>query len=152
MVGGTGPAGEPVQRGGRLFVYGTLRFPEILHSLLNRTPHNEPDSAEGWRAAEIPGETYPALVPANGIVPGLVLDGLGPREWDIVDAFEGPFYELRRIPLTSGRSEWSYVCTDPSAVGADDWSPGRFAQAHLGEYVRDCADWRREQFDGDHEL
>lgn len=145
-----GPA-DPARRGGGLFVYGSLQFPEVLRSLLGRVPQHEPDSAPGWRAAAVPGEVYPALVPGDATVPGLALAGLGPREWEIVDAFEGAFYELREIALTSGRSEWAYVCAQPARVRPDDWDPHRFAQEHLIEYERDCADWRHEFLEGEHQ-
>lgn len=141
---------EPARRGGRLFAYGSLRFPEVVSSLLGRVPQHEPDSAPGWRAAEVPDEVFPALVAGSGTVPGLLLDGLSPREWEVLDAFEGPFYEARPIELASGRSEWTYVCADPSRVGPGDWSPERFARTHLAEYVRDCADWRQEFLEGEH--
>lgn len=142
---------DPDERGGGLFVYGSLQFPEVLRSLLGRVPQHEPDSAPGWRAAAVPGEVYPALVPGEGTVPGLALADLGRRDWEITDAFEGSFYELRRITLTSGRSEWAYVCAQPGRVGPDDWDPHWFAQQHLIEYGRDCADWRHEFLEGEHQ-
>ena len=146
---------DPAQRGGGLFVYGSLRFPGVLRALLGRVPPHEPDSAPGWRAAAVPGEVYPALVAGDedvpGLdVPGLAVGGLGPRDWEIVDAFEGPFYDLRAIELSSGRAEWAYVCARPADVRAYDWDPDWFAREHLGEYERDCADWRHEFLEGEH--
>jgi gamma-glutamylcyclotransferase (GGCT)/AIG2-like uncharacterized protein YtfP len=140
---------DPAQRGGGLFVYGSLRFPGVLRALLGRIPPHEPDSAPGWRAAAVPGEVYPALVAGDEDVPGLALDGLGPRDWEIVDSFEGPFYDLRAVELSSGRTEWAYVCAHPRAVRPDDWDPDWFAREHLGEYERDCADWRHEFLEGE---
>jgi len=86
-----------------LFVYGTLRDPDLLAGVLNR-PLNAaamlPAAAPGRAAVHYPGRIYPALIQAPGAAaPGLVLADLTPFERDLLDAFEGPEYRRSLIPV-----------------------------------------------------
>ncbi|MCF6525196.1 gamma-glutamylcyclotransferase [Streptomyces sp. JJ36] len=118
-----------------LFVYGTLRFPEILRRLLGRVPPAEPAAVPGWRAAALAGRPYPGLVPAPGAVaPGILLTGLTAGEWAALDAFEGAEYVLREVALEDGRGVRAYVwrCGD---VLAGDWDAAEFADRCLAAYA-----------------
>jgi gamma-glutamylcyclotransferase (GGCT)/AIG2-like uncharacterized protein YtfP len=126
----------------RLFVYGTLQFPEVLIELIGRRPEYVEAELAGWRVAALPGRVYPGLVPAaGGIARGVVLSGLDAGERAVLDAFEDDEYELRRVRLDSVTSAWTYVWT--SAVAQDDWYAERFAAEHLESFVLRCAGWRR---------
>lgn len=126
-----------------LFAYGTLRFPAVLDALLGRVPPSVPGCAPGWRAAALPGLSYPALVPGPDRAEGLLLLDLTAEEWRVVDAFEDDFYELTMLTLTGGRRAWSYAC--PRRHGPEpsgDWDPERFAEHELAGFVADCERWR----------
>jgi hypothetical protein len=128
-----------------LFVYGTLRFPGILVSLIGRVPGNTPGRLAGWRAAALPGLAYPGLVPAGAAAcaDGLLLTGLTAAEWRVIDAFEDGGYNLTPVTLVDGRPGWAYTWADAAAQLPEDWSAERFAAEHLAEYVARCAAWRR---------
>ena len=86
-----------------LFVYGTLRDPDLLAGVLAR-PLNAramlPAAAPGFAAVHYPGRLYPALLRAPGAAaPGLVLSDLTPFEHDLLDAFEGAEYRRSQIPV-----------------------------------------------------
>ncbi|MEV6135319.1 gamma-glutamylcyclotransferase family protein [Nocardia sp. NPDC051990] len=140
---------EPGRRGGRsivdgdrLFVYGTLQFPEVLVELIGRCPDSVAAELTGWRVAVLPGRVYPGLVPAaGGVARGVVLSGLDAGEWAVLDAFEDDEYELRRVRPGAAPSAWTYVWT--SVVTQDDWYAGRFVAEHLGAFVAHCVEWRR---------
>lgn len=142
MVSRMPPTGIPHDRRD-LFVYGTLRFPEVLRALLGRVPGHRPAAANGWRVAGLPGRVYPGLVPGDGMAHGHLITGLTPNEWRTLDAFEGPQYELKRLALTQGGHAWAYVWTPVTEVEPDDWSPEDFGKRHLPAYVERCAAWRR---------
>jgi len=84
-----------------LFVYGTLRDPDLLAGVLARPLNGAavlPAAAPGFRAVPYPRRIYPALVRVAGdAAPGLVLTDLTPFECDLLDAFEGE--EYRRAPI-----------------------------------------------------
>ncbi|WP_433760553.1 gamma-glutamylcyclotransferase family protein [Nocardia sp. CA-135398] len=132
--------GRSIAHGDRLFVYGTLQFPEVLVELIGRCPELVSAELVGWRAAALPGRVYPGLVPAaGGVARGVVLSGLDAGEWAVLDAFEDDEYELRRV-RPGPAAAWTYVWT--SVVAPDDWYAERFAAAHLGAFVARCATWR----------
>lgn len=134
----------PGRRGAEgLFVYGTLRFPDVLRALLGRVPDLTPATARGWRVAALLGRRYPGLVAEpDGRAAGLLVTGLTADEQRILDAFEGALYDLRRLPLDGGRHGWAYVWTADADVAAHAWDPEHFAEQDLSAYVGRCAGWR----------
>jgi gamma-glutamyl AIG2-like cyclotransferase len=107
-------------------------------------PERTEASVAGWRAAALPGRAYPGLVPAAGAATdGLLLTGLTPQEWRIIDAFENGGYDLTEVALVGGRRGWAYTWAEDIAPLSDDWSAGDFAARHLADWVTGCAAWRR---------
>ena len=129
-----------------LFVYGSLQFADVLRALLGRVPRFEPVEAYGWRAAALPGVEYPGLVPAPPLnkVSGVILLGLEQNEWEVLDAFEDPVYNLTLLDLADGRRAWTYTCAESTSILDPDWSPGSFADHYLPGYVSRCAVWRQQ--------
>lgn len=86
-----------------LFVYGTLRDPDVLDALLGRTlPASErvAASAPGFDAVHYPRRVYPALIATPGAnAPGLLLHNLAVSELAILDAFEGDEYRRATIAV-----------------------------------------------------
>lgn len=117
-----------------LFVYGTLQFSEVLHALLGRIPNSIPAAATGWRAAALDRRVYPGLVPSNETASGLLLNDLTKAEWQILDDFEDDRYELRQLPLLTGRHGWAYVWPD-TEVRLENWRADEFRAHHLAAYV-----------------
>jgi glycerol uptake facilitator protein len=129
-----------------LFVYGSLQFADVLRALLHRVPRHAPVEVYGWRAAALPGVEYPGLVPAPPVskVSGVILVGLEPSEWEILDAFEDPVYHLTLITLADGQQAWTYTCADSTSILDPDWSAGSFADHYLAGYVHRCTVWRQQ--------
>jgi gamma-glutamylcyclotransferase (GGCT)/AIG2-like uncharacterized protein YtfP len=126
-----------------LFAYGTLRFPDVLRALLGRVPDHAPAIAEGWRVAALDGQIYPVLVPGPGAAGGMVISGLTPAEWRVIDAWEDAFYALDRLTLVGGRPAWSYLTRDATTALPGDWSPDDFGVRHLREFAGACLAWRK---------
>ena len=97
-----------------LFVYGTLRDPDVQRAVFGRTVGAEPDSIVGHRLGtiEIDGEAYFLLQPSEDTadeVPGLVLS-LTEAELALADAYEGEVHYARvMVSLRSGRDAFVYV-------------------------------------------
>jgi gamma-glutamylcyclotransferase (GGCT)/AIG2-like uncharacterized protein YtfP len=126
-----------------LFVYGSLLFPEVMRVLIGRVPATTPAALAGWRIAALPGRVYPALVPAEALAKGQLVIDLTPKEWQTLDAFEDPVYDLRRLTLTDGRDAWAYVCPDHTDASPHDWDIHTFERDHLTDYLKRCASWRQ---------
>ena len=120
-----------------LFVYGTLRDPDILASLLDRalSPHQATEAyAAGFAAVHYPGRVYPALVPApEGAAPGLILSDLTPGELAILDAFEGDEYRRDAIAVhtASGMIDAQvYLPVLPIPADAGPWTLHNWTLSH----------------------
>jgi hypothetical protein len=124
-------------------VYGTLRFPEVLLALLGRVPGLTEGTVAGWRVAALAGRSYPGLVRAPGAsATGVLVTGLTPAEWQLIDRYEDEDYGLEQLTLTDKRGALTYVWRDESAAAARDWSAPDFAEQHLPEFVVRCQAWR----------
>ncbi|WP_067490579.1 gamma-glutamylcyclotransferase family protein [Actinomadura hibisca] len=124
-----------------LFVYGTLRYPEILQVLLGRVPDLAPATAPGWRVSTLPGLVYPGLVadPA-ATADGMLISGLTNGERALLDAYEDGLYEAVLLSLSDGRQAHAYAWkgdTEPF-----DWDPARFAAEELAAFTVHCRTWR----------
>lgn len=88
---------------GPLFVYGTLRDPDLLAGVLSRPLRAGAllaAVAPGFAAVHYPNRVYPALVRRPGAAAaGLVLTDLSPFERDLLDAYEGEEYRRTPIPV-----------------------------------------------------
>jgi gamma-glutamylcyclotransferase (GGCT)/AIG2-like uncharacterized protein YtfP len=116
-----------------LFVYGTLRDPELLAGVLGRQTRAVEAVAPGFAAVHYPGRIYPALVRRPGsAAPGLVLTDLTPFEWDLLDAFEGAEYRRDMIAVMIGQELHEAFAYLPAvAVKAQpDWTLGGWQSAH----------------------
>jgi gamma-glutamylcyclotransferase (GGCT)/AIG2-like uncharacterized protein YtfP len=126
-----------------LFAYGSLTFPEVLEVVLGRVPALVPATASGWRIAALRDRPFPVLVPGDGVARGVLITGLTRTEWQVLDAFEAPSYELRKIDLDIGHG-WTYIAgTEADAawgVLERDWERESF---DLPPYLRRCAGWRQ---------
>ncbi|WP_433331754.1 gamma-glutamylcyclotransferase family protein [Spirillospora sp. CA-294931] len=126
-----------------LFVYGTLRFPEILRILLGRAPGLSSARADGWRVRALPDLVYPGLVAApDGVAEGMLITDLTTAESRLLDAYENDIYVPTVIGLDKGRRGRAYVWKGP--VEPFDWDPDAFAEHHLTSYAEGCRLWRRD--------
>lgn len=130
-----------------LFVYGTLRFPEVVVALLGRRPTMVPAAVAGWRAAALRDRTYPGLVPAGRgeVCEGRCLLGLTRAERELLDLFEGDSYEADAVTLVGGGPAVAYLWRGGGGqadVRAVNWDIADFASLHLSEFVQHCRQWR----------
>jgi gamma-glutamylcyclotransferase (GGCT)/AIG2-like uncharacterized protein YtfP len=137
-----------------LFVYGTLRDPELLAAVLGRAirpGEAEPAIAPGFRATFYPGRTYPALIRApGGSADGLLLLALSRFELDLLDAFEGEEYRRAIVPVIMDQElhEASAYLPAIPVVGDDPWQLEVWQAEHksrvLGGDAAQAAEIRRK--------
>lgn len=122
-----------------LFVYGTLRDPDLIVAVLGRplrpgTVH--PARAPGFRVVQYPGRIYPGITRAPGAAAeGLLLTGLSPFERDLLDAWEGE--EYRRGPIATVLADEpelheadAYLPVIAMPTAAHEWSLSRWQAEH----------------------
>jgi hypothetical protein len=120
-----------------LFLYGTLRDPEILAAVLGRSPSGDDlvlATAPDCAAVGFPDRPYPALVRrAGSVAEGLLLKRVTPRDIAALDAFEGE--EYRRGPIAVAVASavlpaevyWPAIPVPPSSP---DWTLDRWTREH----------------------
>ncbi|MEO6395198.1 MAG: gamma-glutamylcyclotransferase family protein [Devosia sp.] len=120
-----------------LFVYGTLRDPDILAGVLGRPLRAEamqPASAPGFRAVYYPGRVYPGLIRSpGGVAEGLLLTDLSAFEFDLLDAFEGDEYRRDIIAVMADEElheTLAYLPTIAIDAGATNWTLREWQAKH----------------------
>jgi gamma-glutamylcyclotransferase (GGCT)/AIG2-like uncharacterized protein YtfP len=136
----------------RLFVYGSLMYPEVLVVLLDRVPDLIPTVVTGWSVRSLDGQVYPGLIPASDdeTATGLTMTGLSPAEWHVLDTFESPIYTLDPLQTQDGDKAWAYVAPVADCL-PHGWDGDEFRREHLTDYVSRCQKWRawyRQEFQG----
>lgn len=125
-----------------LFVYGTLRDPELLATVLGRALRAgrvHLARAPGFRAVHYPGRVYPALIRAPGAAAvGLLLTDISPFERDLLDAFEGDEYHRATIATLVEEDLFEADAYLPAIAVANfggDWSLARWQAEHKGRVI-----------------
>jgi gamma-glutamylcyclotransferase (GGCT)/AIG2-like uncharacterized protein YtfP len=93
-----------------LFVYGTLMNPLIQKRVFGRTTPGEPDTLVGYKkdSIRLDGGVYPIIKSAAECsVDGRVIE-VTLAELRLIDIYEGPAYQRKRVTLVSGREAWVY--------------------------------------------
>ncbi len=134
----------------RIFAYGTLRFPEIVHALTGRRFSSRPAVLEGFARYRVRGRSYPGIVPVSGSrTAGVLFDGVDLRSLALLDRFEADLYERRRVRVCAGAgaplAALTYVVAAGrrQCLGREPWDRERFAARHVGTYRAQCAQLRR---------
>ncbi len=125
-----------------LFVYGTLRDPELRAAVIGR--QLAPDrvlraAAPGFIVLHYPGRSYPALVRApGGAAEGLLLLGLSPFEQDLLDTYEGPEYRPAVIAVMTGEElheSCAYLPAVNVPAGTAEWRLETWQEQHKPKAV-----------------
>ena len=98
----------------RLFVYGTLEFPEVVQKLLGIRLVGEPATLEGYERFLLVNRHYPGIVTnPSEQVDGVLYYGVTPKLFSRLDRFEDKFYQRRRVVVQTSRgfseTAWAYI-------------------------------------------
>jgi gamma-glutamylcyclotransferase (GGCT)/AIG2-like uncharacterized protein YtfP len=108
-----------------LFVYGTLRDPDVLGAVLGRSATGLNAAAPGYAVVYYPGRVYPALLRRPGAAaPGRVLTDISLFEIDLLDAFEGDEYrrEIIAVMIDEELHEAFAYMPVVAVAGQPDWT------------------------------
>lgn len=97
-----------------LFIYGTLREPQVQLTVIGRLVEGSPDQLAGYKISGIilDGVPYPLIIPAEeSTVNGEVIEITG-AELEKIDIYEGEAYQRVTVTLLSGRQAWVYKAGD----------------------------------------
>ncbi len=117
----------------KLFVYGTLMFPEIFKRVTSSKPSYVPAVLKGYHRFNIKTPDggklpYPAIYPAkDGIVHGLVTE-VSEADLTNIDEYEADEYERVMCTVMTDRGEceaFVYVWNSDPAYLSGTWEPGK---------------------------
>lgn len=134
----------------RLFVYGSLLFPEILEVVAGERLELAEAELEHFARLKLRDRVYPAIVPRPGSrVAGRVVDGVTPAGLARIDAFESDFYARLPVELRSGsrclRAEAYVLRPDQLDLALEaEWDPEAFLRDHGARYLERCRAWARD--------
>ena len=179
----------PLQRSAArcCFVYGTLMSEEVLQTLLGRLPEMDPRPAylpPGYSRHPVKGRVFPGVIrhPAsrettttttttttnNNVrterVEGILLSGISPEDWTILDWFEDTAYDRCSVPVSLLRDAGAVTPNDETEeiVDADvylwtagsefldlesSWDFEEFRTEKLPWYLRSTVRPCREEYD-----
>ncbi len=128
----------------RLFCYGTLMVPAVWLKVIGREAEGADAVLRGFVCRRVRDRCYPGLLPKpDGQTQGVLYTGLSPRDFRLLDHYEGPEYRRLLLPviLQSGKQEraWCFVTRADcrSRLRRDGWSLQDFVRTHLGAYLRE---------------
>tara|TARA_Y100000588_G_scaffold361383_1_gene422134 strand:- start:1587 stop:1991 length:405 start_codon:yes stop_codon:yes gene_type:complete len=126
----------------RLFAYGTLRAPELLHSVIGRRIEGTPAVLEGYICRRVRHTDYPAICQRTGSsTQGSVYCGIDAPAWWRLDAFESNLYERSVVEISQAGSAnsmaYTYVIADAYKKRLTDeaWVLEHFRHSHLNRYL-----------------
>lgn len=128
-----------------LFAFGTLRDPDVLEAVLERTAA-EIDSVtarlRGHRVARLPDECYPVLIESSGdSAEGLLLLSLSDDDFDRIAFFENTEYRLERcrVELADARRVDAVYCRegDTESGPRTPWSLEQWQRTEKAAFIED---------------
>ena len=147
-------ANRAVVWGHSLFCYGTLQIPAVIEAVVGRRFKGQAAALPGYAAFEVRGAEYPGIrtVPEH-TTHGQVYYGLTLGELSILDRFEGPLYQRRRLVVHTRdgrrRGVWAYVVKPAryQQLTTALWCPRNFRQRLFRRFMQRFVVDRRDVFD-----
>ncbi len=124
----------------KLFVYGTLQFPEILKRLTGKTFSSKPAILSDYQRCSVTDCDYPALIPKKGAkTEGFILEDMDDVCFKAIDLFEGDEYEKKDVTVIVDDDKVEatvYVWNAEKDKLLDlDWDATLFEKKFLNKYL-----------------
>ena len=126
----------------RLFVYGTLEFPQVVKKLLGTSLEGECAELPGFDRYLLVNRNYPGVIsnPAAR-VDGVLYHGVTPKYFKLLDRYEDEFYERRRVVVETSQSQtvsaWAYIVPlrYKRELSNKPWNRENFTSTHLKRFL-----------------
>lgn len=110
----------------RLFLFGTLLWPDLLTCVAGRQIATSPASLPGHCVRRAPDGDWPMLVAGAGEAQGVLTEPLEPEVLARIDWYEGG-YDCARAPVDLGAETFAYRST---GEGAEPWTLAAWQPEH----------------------
>ena len=126
----------------RLFVYGTLEFPQVIRKLLGVNLVGEYAELPGYERFMLVNKHYPGII-RNSIarVDGFLYEGVTAKQFAILDRYEDDFYERCRVVVETAHAQsvaaWTYIIPlrHKRALSNKSWNREDFMRTQLKRFL-----------------
>ena len=126
----------------RLFVYGTLEFPQVIKKLLGVTLVGEYAELPGYERFMLVNKNYPGII-RNSMarVDGILYEGVTAKQLAILDRYEDDFYERCRVVVETVNAQsvaaWTYIIPlrHKRTLSNKPWNRDDFMRTHLKRFL-----------------
>lgn len=123
----------------KLFVYGTLKYPEIMFALTGRVTDYIDATLNGYKIVSLKNKPYPGLFISDGSTAVGKLIDIDEESFSVISAWEDIEYTPIEITSSVGGNQIKAI-TFLHSVKADqlytDWDEENFKNNHLMDYVK----------------
>jgi gamma-glutamylcyclotransferase (GGCT)/AIG2-like uncharacterized protein YtfP len=137
----------------RLFCYGTLQVPEVMHAVTGRTYRGEPATLHGYAIYRVKNAEYPGIIrTADSEIEGIVYEDVSEHDLNVLDLFEGNFYkrQLLNVHLSDGSKSkpWVYLIADnhQDILTDESWKLEYFLDHGLESFMQGYVEGRRNVY------
>jgi len=129
----------------RLFVYGTLEYPQLVKKLLGISLVGEHATLSGFERFLLVNRNYPGIIrnPAAR-VDEILYHGVTAKYFNSLDRYDDEFYERRRVVVETSRSQsvtvWAYIIPlrYKRELSNKAWSREMFSSTQLKRFLKVC--------------
>jgi gamma-glutamylcyclotransferase (GGCT)/AIG2-like uncharacterized protein YtfP len=126
----------------RLFVYGTLMMPAVLHAVCGQHFTQRPATLADFARYRLRRRVYPAIIASPGaLTEGLLYEGLDAALWQRLDEWESTLYSRQAVEVRDAAGHLlgahTYVLAPAyhHELELVAWSPQEFEGLHLAAYL-----------------
>ena len=124
----------------KIFVYGTLQFPEILKRLTGKTFSLKPAILNNFQRCCIKDCDYPALIQSSGAkTEGFILEDMDDISLKAIDIFEGDEYEKKEVTVNVDCEKVEAIVyvwnAERDKLLGRDWDAALFEKTFLHKYL-----------------
>lgn len=123
----------------KLFVYGTLKYPEIIRALCNINPEYVEVKISNYKVVALKNKPYPGLITSSGSTAIGKLIDIDDNSYSIISKWEDIEYSPSEITVFVNNNEikaLAFLHTIESEQLSTDWDEESFKKKYLETYVK----------------
>ncbi|UCF93685.1 MAG: gamma-glutamylcyclotransferase [Desulfobacterales bacterium] len=135
----------------RLFCYGTLQVPEVIHTVTGRTYDGLAAQLPGFAIKKLRDAQYPAVIDSpDDETAGILYTGLSEEDLALLDLFEGELYQRKLLKVSTPDGQtckaWVYVIKDQyrHKLTQDRWYLQEFLDKGFQSFMQNYVEGRRQ--------
>lgn len=122
----------------KLFVYGTLKYPEIVFALTGKVTDYSDVTLNGYKIVSLKNKPYPGLViSSDNAVVGKLID-INEESYAVISAWEDIEYTPIEVTANVGSDQVraiTFLHTVKAEQLSKDWNEEYFRNKHLKDYA-----------------